>query len=258
MIDSERSSPMARWLRILEVFLEAEEWGVRELARRSDLPRSAVHRTLHEMERLGVLAEAGEPGRFRPGPELIRIATGISSRLDMRRLARPILEETMEECQETVVLTMYDPGRRQFFAMDAVEPRRAVRYIWDALREWTNLFTGSSGKGILAFLPAEEQAEVLAEVPDPVPGIRPITRAELVWQLAEARSLGYVVSRSERHEGAMGAAAPIYDARGRVVGDLIITAPESRMSQRLDKEWGELARQAAGRISTALGYRRGQ
>lgn len=255
--DEERSSPMARWLRILEVFLEAEEWGVRELARRAGLPRSAVHRTLHEMERLGVLAEAGEPGRFRPGPELIRIATGISSRLDLRRLARPVLEETAEQCQETVVLTMYDPGRRQFFAVDAVESRRAVRYIWDALREWTGLFTGSSGKGILAFLPAEEREQILADAPDPLPGIRPISKAELVRQLEEARAAGYVVSRSERHEGAMGAAAPIYDARGRVLGDLIITAPESRMSQRPDSEWGELALRAAGKVSAALGYRQG-
>lgn len=248
-----RPSPMAKWVSIMEAFLETEEWGVRELARRVALPRSAVHRTLHEMERLSLLKPGSDPGRFRPGPGLYRIATILSVRMDLKRLARPILEETVTACQETVVLTMYDPQRRQFYAVDAIESQQAVRYIWDALREWTPVHAGSSGKGILAFLPLQEQEDVLAQLPDPVPGLRALAKAELREQLARARQTGYVVSRSERHEGAMGAAAPVRDAVGRVVGDLIITAPEIRMSRRPDAEWGEMVRRAANQISTALG-----
>lgn len=251
-----RLSPMGRWLAVLEAFLEQEEWGVRELGRRTGLPRSAVHRLLREMERLGLLSPGAEAGRYRPGPALMRIATVMMHRFDLTRAARPILEETMRQCGETVILTIYDPGRRQFFAVDAAESRQAVRYMWDALRDWSQVHVGSSGKGILAFLPPEEQAAILAELPDPVPGLRPVTRAELRRQLDEARRQGYVVSRSERYAGAVGAAAPVYDAMGRVLGDLIITAPESRLGDRTDAEWGRLARAAADRISGALGYQK--
>lgn len=252
---TDRLSPMAKWLIIIEAFLEQEEWGVRDLSRRTELPRSAVHRMLHEMEQLGLLTTAGQAGRFRPGPALVRTATVLFHRFDLTRVARPILEETMHQCKETVILTMYDPARRQFFAVDAAESQQAVRYIWAALSDWSDLHLGSSGKGILAFLPEAEQEAILDELPNPVPGLRPTTKAELRQQLAEARCRGYVVSRSERYDGAMGVAAPIRDALGRVVGDAIITAPVQRMGLKPDEDWGALAVQAATRISAALGYR---
>jgi len=251
---ADRISPMAKWVSIMEAFLEVEEWGVRELARQLGLPRSAVHRTLHEMERLSLLMPGSDAGRFRPGPGLYRIATILSARMDLKRLARPILEEMVKTSQETVVLTMYDPQRHQFFAIDAIESQMAVRYIWDALREWTPVHAGSSGKGILAFLPLDEREAVLAQLPDPVLGLRTVSKAELRFQLDQIRQTGYVVSRSERHEGAMGAAAPVRNAVGRVMGDLIITAPENRMSMRSDAEWGEMVRRAANQISAALGW----
>lgn len=246
---------MAKWLTVLEAFLEQEEWGVRELGRRTQLPRSAVHRMLHEMEQVGLLTAGTQPGRFRPGPSLVRIATVLFHRFDLTRVARPILEETLQRCQETIILTMYDSERRQFFAVDAAESRQAVRYMWDALRDWSHVHVGSSGKGILAFLPEAEQEAILRDLPDPVPGLRPVSKAELRDELAAARRRGYVASRSERYAGAMGIAAPVRDALGRVVGNLIITAPESRMGAHPDEVWGAMARAAADRISRALGYR---
>lgn len=248
-------SPMEKWLRVLEAFANRDEWGVRELARAVALPRSVVHRLLHEMARVGLLSPGSEPGRFSVGPALVRLASVVLDRLDVVRVARPILEETMRQCGETVILTLYDPTRRQFFAVDAVESPQAVRYIWDALRQWSHVHIGSSGKGILAFLPPQEQEAILADLPDPVPGLRPRSKDQLRQELVVARQRGYVVSRSERYTGAMGVAAPVYDALGRVVGDVIITAPESRMGARGEEEWGHLVMRAAGAISRALGHR---
>src|SRR5437016_1309287 len=63
--------PMGRWVEVLNAFLAREEWGVRDLAEATGLPRSAVHRILHEMQRHDLLSAAGA-GRFRVGPMLIR------------------------------------------------------------------------------------------------------------------------------------------------------------------------------------------
>ena len=114
-------SPMARWTTVMEAFADRDTWGVRELATHTGLPRSAVHRMLHEMARLELLAEAGAPGRFRIGPSLARLSVLLAERLDVRAIARPIMEVAAAELDETLVLALYSSARRQFWAVDAVE-----------------------------------------------------------------------------------------------------------------------------------------
>ena len=78
--------------------------------------------------------------------------------------------------------------------------------------------------------------------------------AQLRRELADARERGYVVSRGERFQGAVGASAPIRDATGRVIGDLVISWPDNRTSAERERELGEAARDAAAEVSRGLGY----
>lgn len=245
---------MSRWVRVLEAFAEEGEWGVRELARSTDIPRSAAHRILHDMAALGLLAPADEPGRFRVGADLARIGLLVAEHLDIRRVGRPILERASTAISETVVLAVYDPIRRQFSAVDAVETSHPIRYIWESLRDWSDLHLGSSGKGILAFLPPEEQAAIVDRLPDPIPGRTPLTKAHLRIELDAALRRGYVVSHGERFEGAVGVAAPVRDAHARVIGDLIATWPDNRTSDTKERNAGTIVRSAADDLSRRLGW----
>ena len=249
-------SPMARWAAVMEAFVARDEWGVRELAAHTDLPRSAVHRILHEMARLELLAEAEGPGRFRVGPSLARLSVLLAERLDIRSVARPFMETAAADLDETLVLALYSPGAHQFWAVDAVESTHPIRYIWGPLRQWSELHTGSSGKGILAFLPDAERDAILDALPDPVPGApaaahRDVLRAEL----DEARARGHVISHGERFPGAVGVSAPIRDAAGRVVGDLVFGWPDNRTSPEKETRAGALVVRATSGVSAALGYR---
>ena len=245
---------MARWVRVLEAFADQGEWGVRDLARSSGIPRSAAHRILHDMAGLGLLSDTDEPGRFRVGPDLARIGSRVAAHLDLQRIARPVLEKASGQVGETIVLAVYDPHRRKFSAVDAVETTHAIRYLWESLREWSDLHLGSSGKGILAFLPADEQDAILAGLPDPIPGRHRLSKARLRRELAAARRVGYVVSHGERYEGAVGVSAPIRDARGRVVGDLIATWPDNRTSATKETATATIVRAAADEVSGRLGW----
>ncbi len=246
--------PMTRWVQVLEAFADQGEWGVRDLARATAIPRSAAHRILHDMAGLGLLSPADEPGRFRVGPDLARIGLLVAEHLDVRRVGRPILESASAAIGETVVLALYDPVRRQFSAVDAVETSHPIRYLWESLRDWSDLHLGSSGKGILAFLPPDEQAAILERLPDPIPGRTPLSKARLRDELDAARRRGYVVSHGERYEGAVGVSAPIHDARGRVVGDLIATWPDNRTDADKEAGAGAIIRSAADQLSRRLGW----
>jgi DNA-binding IclR family transcriptional regulator len=248
------SGPMARWVRVLEAFAEQGEWGVRDLSRSSGIPRSATHRILHDMAGLGLLSKTDEPGRFRVGPDLARIGSGVAEHLEVQRVARSILEATAATIGETIVFAVYDPQRRKFSAVDAVETNHPIRYIWESLKDWSELHLGSSGKGILAFLPPAERDAIIDLLPDPIPGRHRLTKARLRRELETARQRGYVVSHGERYEGAVGVSAPIRDARGRIVGDLIATWPDNRTSDAKETNAGSIVRAAADELSRRLGW----
>ena len=63
-----------------------------------------------------------------------------------------------------------------------------------------------------------------------------------------------MVSHGERFEGAVGVAAPIRDARGRVIGDLIATWPDNRTSEDKEANAGAIVRAAADDLSRRLGW----
>ncbi len=239
----------------MDAFAERDVWGVRELGTHTGLPRSAVHRILHEMARLELLVEADAPGRFRVGPSLARLSVLLAERLDIRSVARPFMESAAAALDETLVLALYSPARHQFWAVDAVESTHPIRYIWGPLRQWSELHTGSSGKGILAFLPDAERDAIVDALPDPVPGPTPIRLADLRVELDVARARGHVVSHGERFPGAVGVSAPIRDATGRVIGDLVFGWPDNRTSGEKEARAGALVMRAASDVSAALGYR---
>jgi DNA-binding IclR family transcriptional regulator len=245
---------MTRWVRVLEAFADQGEWGVRDLARATGIPRSAAHRILHDMAGLRLLSPTGEAGRFRVGPDLARIGLLVAEHLDIRRIGRPILERAATAIGETVVLALYDPARRQFSAVDAAVSNQAIRYIWESLRDWSDVHLGSSGKGILAFLPDAEREAILDRLPDPIPGLHPLPKARLRAELDAARRRGWAVSHGERYEGAVGVAAPIRDARGRIAGDLIGTWPDNRTSDDKEAAAGRVVRDAADELSRRLGW----
>ena len=246
---------MARWVAVLEAFLDRESWGVRELAASTGMSPSATHRLLHEMARHGLLAAGTKPGQFHVGPELNRIAVLLAERLDVTRIGRPVLAATAQDIGETVVLALYSPTRRKFWAVDAAESAHAVGYIWGSLRDWSDLHLGASGKGILAFLPEDEREAILSGLPDPIPGLRPISKAALRDELGDARERGFVVSRGERYAGAIGIAAPTRDATGRVIGDIIAAWPDNRTDPHKEQRVGVAIVAAADRLSEALGFR---
>jgi DNA-binding IclR family transcriptional regulator len=248
---------MERWLAVLEAFGERDDWGIRDLAAHARMPRSAVHRIVHAMAGLGILSPAATAGRYRVGPAMTRLAVVLAERLDVRSVARPVMESAARELDETLVLTLHAPDRQRFWAVDAVESSHPIRYIWAPLRRWSELHTGASGKGILAFLPYEERESVIEALPDPEPGHPAASRARLRAELDAARARGYVVSHGERFPGAVGVSAPIRDATGRVIGDLVFGWPDNRTSAAKERRAADIVVRAAGQVSAALGHRPG-
>jgi DNA-binding IclR family transcriptional regulator len=75
--------------------------------------------------------------------------------------------------------------------------------------------------------------------------------------LQTIRSRGYAVSFGERHTGAAGIGAPVFDGDGKLVAAVGLTGPSSRIDDDCVRRCSPLVVNAAQRISFSLGYRGG-
>ena len=245
---------MGRWLVVLEAFARAPEWGIRDLAAQTGLSRSSVHRIVREMLELGLLSTAATSGRAVVGPTLSALAIRLTEGSDIIGVARASLEALRDETGETAILALYDRSRRQFRAVIAAESSHPIRYIWESLLGWQDLHRGASGKGILAFLPAAERETILAALPERLDGAEITTKVALERQLEQAREDGWIISHGDRYRGAVGVAAPIRDASGRIIGEVLLGWPDNRTDPDKEAHVARAAASAAHDVSLALGF----
>jgi len=243
---------LTRAIAILDCFSATHpQLGVREIARQLDLSRSTVGRLVATLCAAGVLSQDPATRRYMMGPKVLTWSAVYTSGLDIRDKARPALEELHRLTQETVNLYLLDGNER--VCLDFIESPQRVRVVVQR-GERMPLHAGSAGKAILAFLPPERVQQILAK---PLERMTPNTitnRRKLLKELATIRAQGFAVSHGERFSDALGLAAPIFDANGKVVAALNVAGPVMRFTDADIQKLAPKMMQLAMHISRALGY----
>jgi DNA-binding IclR family transcriptional regulator len=244
-----------RAIAILKSFSsEKPERGVGELGRELGLHKSTVSRLMTTLERGGLLSRNPETQRYRLGIDLIGLAAHVIAYADVREVARPLLRNLAENCQESVNLVVLDGGQvvnlEQF-----VPPTRQVKNIGQVGRRlWPHCT--AAGKVLLAHLSPEELDQVL---PDKLERFTAHTLADsnqLRRDLATVRRQGYAIVQEELEEGLNALAAPIYDHTGEVIAAAGVAGPAYRMTPEEVPKLVVRLLDATHQISARLGYRR--
>jgi DNA-binding IclR family transcriptional regulator len=163
------------------------------------------------------------------------------------------MRELAEASGETVTLGLYDPVRQQTCVLAVVESDAPFRYVSN-LHEWRDLYTGASGRAVMAFLPEEERRAIVDRTKLAPATEHTITSAdELEAVLAEVRERGYASSQEERRLGGVGIAAPIFGAGGAVLGEVGLSVPTQRFDPDDEPRLARLVAECAERIGAALG-----
>jgi DNA-binding IclR family transcriptional regulator len=249
-------NPVAKALRALDWLIQEPlpAVGVRHIASALHLPPSNAHRLLSTLVKEGFVHQDGETARYSLGPELLRWAQLIMARAPVREVALHHMRALVRACNETVFLGLYDHVRQEMMFAANVESGHPLRYAIE-LNRWIAMNTGASSLAILAYLPSEE-ADALIERRLRAAPLTPneITRrSRLYAELRAIRRRGYAFSRSQRLAGAIGIAAPVFGAGGKVIGDLTITIPEQRFERRSTAKLGRLVREHAAAVTTDIG-----
>jgi DNA-binding IclR family transcriptional regulator len=122
------------------------------------------------------------------------------------------------------------------------------------------IHSGATGLAIFASLPELERKAIYAA------GLASLTDRTLVTvddveaALERIRARGFATTHGQRTVGAVGFAAPVFDAAGNVFGDVCVTIPEQRFAEPMTETIGAAVLATSKIVTRELhraGFRRG-
>jgi IclR family acetate operon transcriptional repressor len=219
-----------------------------QLAKYTKMPLPTVYRLAQSLCEHGILMKEGQ--NFRLGMTLLRLGAMVAEGIDLRARALPHLRWLNGQTDENAELHIRNEESRM-----AIEVVRSPHN----LRAFVNigaplpLHIGAGGKALLAWLPLQEQEELIAKsiarFKRPIRDVEALTNA-----LAKVRTTGWVSSEGERAANVAAIAAPIFDVNREVVGAMVLAAPTIRLGAKERSRYAPLVCEAASRTSRDLGY----
>jgi IclR family transcriptional regulator, KDG regulon repressor len=250
----DKAQTLNRAVNILDCFsLESPELGVREVARLIGLSTSATGRLMLAMKDLRILNQNPSTKMYSVGARSLAWAGIYLSTCDIRVVAMPYMEELHQSTRETISLYILDGDER--VCVERLESPQNVRIVARIGRRLP-LYAGSAGKAFLAFLPDARREEILQSlILEPFTSNTIVEKDSLRSQLAGIREQGYAVSHGEWTPEATGLAAPIFGQRDELTAVVTISGPSQRFNDTVVAEYSRLIKQAAQKISSAMGSR---
>jgi DNA-binding IclR family transcriptional regulator len=248
-----KSAPVGVISKVLRIFeaLSASPAGLqlREIAEQAAINKSTAYRFLAHLESEKYLFR-DDSGAYLVGPRLVRLGSGSTYQMTMRKISRPVLQDLRNKTGETVNLGILD-GQDVFY-VDVVQSRHPFRMA-SRIGTLRPVYCTAMGKTLLAFLSAQEEQHVLASLRFERFTSHTITKIEhFKEELAEVRRRGYGLDDEEATPGARCVAAPVLLEDEKVVASVSVAGPTIRIATHRISFFAEAVRAAAQTISARL------
>lgn len=230
---------------------QTAEFGVRELARDLDVPKSTLHRILASLVTADMLKLDDRTEKYCPGPGLLRFGRLLRPGSELIDACSDEMERLRAVTGETVTLaTMIHDQRMNVYELESKLP---LRFTSEVNRPYPVIY-GATGRVLLAHRAPDEQERIIRRIKSSseVPVGRPnVSVDELLSNLASVRAKGFAVSSGEVVAGGVAVAVPV--SRGdKAACALAVYAPEVRVpTERVPDLVAEL-RLSAEKVQTNL------
>ncbi|HET6719633.1 MAG TPA: IclR family transcriptional regulator [Rhodocyclaceae bacterium] len=227
---------------------------LKDLAKGAGMAPAKAHRYLVSYIRCGLIAQNLGTGRYDLGPFALELGLSSLARLDLVRLADPVIEQLCDDIDETVALTVW--GNFGPTVIRMVEPATPITV---SLRPGAvlPLATSATGRAFVAFnrAPAvrrqfESELKLLAKernlsLPQLHEEIDPI--------LSEIRSQKLSRASGSLTPGINGFSAPVFDYTGAMIASLTTLGAVGHFDDAWISPLADRVRQAASELSKQLG-----
>lgn len=153
---------LARGLEVLSCFQRHEiALSNQEIAARCQLPKSTVTRLTSTLTRLGYLVQIKESGRYRLGVACLALGSTMLARMDVRQIARPLMQELADFAGASVSL-----GMRDNLSMIYIENCRSTAALSLNVNVGSRvpIAVSAIGRAWLAAVSEEERADAIGEI----------------------------------------------------------------------------------------------
>jgi len=226
----------------------AEPTSLKQLASTTQLHPSTAHRILAAMTQARFV-ERQDAGTYRLGIRLLELGAIVKSRINLREVALPFMQELHEKLGEAINL-----GARhddEIVYLERTSSGRALVRVVYLVGGRAPLHLTSLGKLFLANDGPQKIRDYAKRTG--LPGKTPhslTTLAALEKELEKVRRHGIAYDDEEAELGLKCVAAPIHDDEGHVVAALSVSAP----ADRHNPDWARQVKETADAVSHALGY----
>jgi DNA-binding IclR family transcriptional regulator len=228
-IDPYKLQGLDRVVAILDLLGSSDSsLSLADICQRMDLSKSTAHRALMALERTGLI-ERAPANRYCLGLKLYDMGSRAVEQMDLRTRVRPYLRKLALRVGETVHLGVLHKTRVVY--LDKFEPIN--RRVCLSSRTGTSnpVYCTSLGKAMLAFLPIEETARIIASIQFSTFTTKTLSsQEELRGALERVRRRGYAIDDEELEVGTRCVGAPIVDETGRAVAAMSVSGSASRLA----------------------------
>ncbi len=248
------ATTISKVCRVLGEFRQRPSLGVTDLARRTGLLPSDVHRILSSLKHCGFVEQNPQTKTYRLGVGLMKIGLAAFQRNELREAARPLLVRLSEEVEATAHLAIFDPQEFDIFLADQFDSTAEVPFKANfgatAAAHCTAL-----GKAIMANIDHEMALRYLEQKGTPRSAPNTITQlAVLETELRKTHSQGFSLDLEESAGGACCVGAAVRDWTGATIGAISISMPSQRYYRTPSASLATAVRATATELSHLVGF----
>jgi DNA-binding IclR family transcriptional regulator len=245
---------LSRGLEVLRAFGAGDRHlGNQEIAQRTGLPKPTVSRLTYTLTRLGYLRQPEADGRYALGAAVLGLGLAALGQMDVRRIARPLMQALAEHTHGSVNL-----GIRDQLGMVYIDTyRNAASYTVQLdVGSRIPLASSSMGRAWLAAAPEPARKAVLDQLRAAEPARFPELRRGIEQALRDYEARGFCMSLGEWRREVHAVAAPVVAPDG---GEILVFscsgAPFQFGREALETDIGPRLITLVGNVRSALGAR---
>ncbi|MEV6400358.1 IclR family transcriptional regulator [Streptomyces sp. NPDC051907] len=238
-----------------ELATDGPRLGVTDLADRLGVAKPTAHALLRTLEGEGLVLQDQETGKYRLGPNLLRLGGAYLQGQELRTRSLAWSDLLAAQVGEAVLVGVLT-GREIVVVHHAFRPEGPVQIseVGSSI-PWN---TCALGKAVVAHLPQALHDELLAGPLEALTDSSVQDGDELSKELDEARKVGYALEDREAVIGEAAVASPVFDHSGLVVGAIAVTGPFERLlTDDRRQDLAVAVRGTARNLSRDLGSPRG-
>lgn len=206
---------------LLETLMEnVNDMELQEIATKTRLPKSTVHRILASLEKGRWILKDNETRKYCPGPRMLIFADYWRLNQSLVKIAHQPMRELVQRTGETAMLFVLDGYEAR--CIHIVEAPRALKFSFKVGGSFP-LHAGAAGQVVLAFSPSALLEEFLLQ-PLQAFSENTITSSQKLKEKVEGiRIAGYGVSIEEVDTNGRAIGAPIILDNHRFMANLLIS-----------------------------------